>query len=746
MSELNPALLKVKEEVVKEPRIVVEIDGYYDFLSSEAIGKYWKIGDPEVMPPIGGIGLNGITIGGLVEIDNQQTIIDLDSTSTRISQQLDIKEGRVSVPTMQVGLVDVNGIASALVSPGVVLQDILGRKTIIYLGFSTVAFPDEYTIIHKGIIDDVDAQPGSVVLNVAHPEQLKRQTLALKATNALNGAVNNSQTTITVDDTTDFLMPVSGPAGLDTSWKTYIRIEDEIMLVSSKSATQFTVTRAQLGTVANAHDDDEEVVSFYVLEGNPVDLALKLMHSPRQGPYASSVAISNFVYISPTESVSDAIFFVDANTVRTLGISVGDYLTITGATNGGNNVTDRVQTIEYTDNGGAFVRVESSTFTLEIATGAVVSFRSAYDSLPDGLLLDPSFVDTERHEYFRDIFLSTSTFRFYLKEEIETKEFIEKELYAPAGLYSMPREGRASVNYTSPPIPTVQIETLDKDSIKNPDKLTLKRSLAKNFYNSFVAKFDEDSLEDKMLGGYVQIDATSKTQIPVGAKVYKLESKGLRTDLQAQSIIGIVGNRSLARFSLAAEYIKEVKTTFSKFNVEVGDIVIFDSTDLNIVNFTDGTRERPVVFMEVTNRVMDIRNGEMIFELTNTAFNTEDRYAIISPASKVKAGYSTTQFLIEESYNSRFSEDEWRKWENYVGAGVVVRSSDYVTRVGYSTLATVNGNTLTLGTALAFTPLAGDILELELYSNQTDKVRLVFGFMSDDDNNFGDGKAPYLMI
>ena len=146
MSEKPQALLDAKEEVVKEPRIVVEIDGYDDYLTSEAIGKYWRIGDPEVVPPLGGIGLNGITIGGLVELANQETILDLESTSTRISQQLDIKEGKVSVPTMQVGLIDVNGLASELVSPGVVLDDILGRKTTIYLGFASVAFPDEYPL------------------------------------------------------------------------------------------------------------------------------------------------------------------------------------------------------------------------------------------------------------------------------------------------------------------------------------------------------------------------------------------------------------------------------------------------------------------------------------------------------------------------------------------------------------------------------------------------------------------------
>jgi len=67
------------------------------------------------------------------------------------------------------------------------------------------------------------------------------------AEDALNGAVNDSVTTWTVDDGTQF------KAG------DYIRCESEIARVTSISTNDLTVVRAQYGTSADAHDDNDVV-------------------------------------------------------------------------------------------------------------------------------------------------------------------------------------------------------------------------------------------------------------------------------------------------------------------------------------------------------------------------------------------------------------------------------------------------------------------------------------------------------
>ena len=76
----------------------------------------------------------------------------------------------------------------------------------------------------------------------------------------LNGAINDSVTTITVDDTTDFAS--SGTIGIDTELITY----------TGKTATTFTgCTRGALGTTAASHVDNEPVGGAYVSDWTDTD-------------------------------------------------------------------------------------------------------------------------------------------------------------------------------------------------------------------------------------------------------------------------------------------------------------------------------------------------------------------------------------------------------------------------------------------------------------------------------------------
>lgn len=68
----------------------------------------------------------------------------------------------------------------------------------------------------------------------------------------LNGAHNNSTTTITVNSTA----LLKGDNG-------FIKVDDEIMYWSAKTATQLTVTRAVLGSAAASHSDNAKVFILY---------------------------------------------------------------------------------------------------------------------------------------------------------------------------------------------------------------------------------------------------------------------------------------------------------------------------------------------------------------------------------------------------------------------------------------------------------------------------------------------------
>jgi hypothetical protein len=742
--ELPQALIDAKDEVVKNPALVVEFEGISTIYSSTPVGKYWRIGDPEVVFPLGGIGMPYLTIGGIVAIHDQSSILSLEGSSSRLSQQLDAQNGKVSIPTMELAFIDQDEEATQLISPSIVVTDMLARKTTVRLGLANIGYPEDYIVMHRGIIDDIEAGAGLVKLNVAHPETLKRQTIFVKSATTLSGAITSGDTTINVANNSNFIERVLGPNGsYDATFSSYFKIDDEIIKYTTKGSNTFTsCVRAQLGTVANSHDINAPVESFYVLEGNAIELALKLMISKKGGSFASGVNVASFVYGDPSTSYSDGIFF-DFNVQEKYGVNIGDYFTTASSGIGGNNVTDTVQEIGLTEN-GSYIRAVSSTFTTETNSPATVSFRSQWDTLPDGMAIDPQFVDVEKHVALRNSFVSSFDYRFYLKDDIDAVDFLPTEIYKPAGLYTIPRNGLLSCNYTSPPLPTLNVEILDETNIKSPSKLVLKRSINKNFYNSVIIKFNQDSISDDFLGAVLQIDAGSRTQIPVGAKIFSMESLGLRSDLAGITQAQKTSTRSLLRYSKAAEYVKSIKLFFNKFGIECGDIVILDSTNLKIANTADGTREKPVTLYEVTNRVVDFKNGEIELELTDTGYNTSNRYAVISPSSHVKTAINSTSFVIESSYNSNFAEDEFKKWDRFIGANCIVRSPDYTTRVGTGFLQSIAGNTLTF-TALGVTPQAGDILELGLYSNQPDLLKLLFAYQSNGSLDFADGKF-YAMI
>lgn len=68
----------------------------------------------------------------------------------------------------------------------------------------------------------------------------------------LNGAINNSVTTIVLNST----LLLKGSTG-------FIQIDDEIMYYTSKTSTELTVIRGSLGTVAVSHSDNSKVFLLY---------------------------------------------------------------------------------------------------------------------------------------------------------------------------------------------------------------------------------------------------------------------------------------------------------------------------------------------------------------------------------------------------------------------------------------------------------------------------------------------------
>ena len=742
----QPARLKALERT-KEPQIVLEIDGVTTVYGAIPVKRYLRYGDPGVT-----FG-SGYKYGGLIEVEDSESLISLGGegggSSTEIRQSLDPDKGRGStVSSMSIVLIDKNKKATKLISPGEIVTDILGRRCKLWLGFKDTSFKEDFIPIHRGIIDDVNSKAGAIVLTIANAEQKKRQDLFQRATTDLNGAINNSQTTIALSSTTNFLSPGLGPNGSnDPTLKFYVRIEDEIIRYTGISGNDLTgCVRAQLGSAANSHDNEAGVNTFYRLSGNVIDVILKIYMSGWNGNYQAALDVKHIGYLSPTQPLDNAIFFEGKNIELDYGVVVGDYCTISGSSFGGNNTTATISEVVKEDN-GSYV-IFDLPLTSEIDSPATVAFRSKYDTLGlnAGLKLHPDEVDIAQHEYLKDLFLSSFEIDIYVKDTIPAKEWIEQYLLAPCGGYSIPRKARVSMGMTVGPIPSLDTKILDDTNVKNPSQIAIRRTISKYFYNTITYRYDEDSLDDKFLSGFIDTDATSRNNIQVGTRNLVIDAKGVRTALSGANLASVATFRRLNRYKFAAEFLEQMRVHFGTgFNVDVGDIVILDGTNLKIADIKNASREFEPRFFEVINKITNIKTGDISFQLLDTGFSTANRYGLIGPSSKIKAGNSATQFVVEpDGFFSVYGVNEGQKWKKLKSMAVIIRSPDYSVS-DTSIILKVTSNTITLAAPLNFTPVSGYIMELDVYNSATVNTKLLYGHMRDTDP-FDDFKNRYLML
>lgn len=740
------ARLKANEDT-KEPQLVFEIDGVPTIFGSTSILNYIRIGDD-------GLFIDGSwVIGGLRDIEDQQSLLSTDSsggTTTKITQTLDHEKGRgSSVQTMTMALIDKNQAITRLISPGGVVEDVLGRRAKVYLGFNDTGYKTDFIPIFKGIIDDISAGPGIIRIQIGNSEQKKRQEIFTKVQTNLDGAIDASQSTITVDSTTNFLASGTKPDGSpETAFKRYIRIDDELIEYTGLTATTFTgCVRGQLGSVAVSHDDDTNVDSFYRLTDNGVDAALKVMLGGWQGPFAEDVPITNFVYISPSQSEVNAIYFDGVDVEETYGLTSGDYVDSAGAVDAANNFTGRtIQSVVKIPE-GSYLIMNGDDFVLETGSPALLSFRSQYDTLPVGAALKmlPDEVDVAQHQRLKTLFFSAYSLDVYIDDTVNGKDFIETELYLPGSMFSVPRKARASVQSSSGPIPGMDTITLDETNVINPTKLFIRRSIGKNFYNNVIYKYDKSAISDRFLSSRLTVAADSLARIQVGNRSLIIESKGLRTALAAENIVTQSSNRRLSRYKFAAEFLENVQIKYGVgFSVEIGDILILDGVELQITDSQNIQRGMEPRLFEVINKTIDIKSGQVTLNLLDTAYSAQNRYGLIGPSSKVKAAISNSEFVIERLYTFSNFATEGDKWSRFKRPFVVVRSVDSSIKETARILS-VSGNTIRLQTPLGFTPDPGYIMEIADYNVSTEQIKLLYAFMQDNPT-FADGKSQYLML
>ena len=732
-----------------KPVISMEIDGLGAIFATTALVTYIRIGDP-------GLYINNYNgtpwvIGGFRKLENQFDYISFDSGgAAKMTQSLRSDQGQgTSVSRLNLALIDKNEEISELISPGFVLDEILGRNVIVKQGFEGTSYPDDYITIFRGTIEGIDSGPGLINFGLSNVEEKKRQGIYRKKTTDLAVAITDvsTPTTVTVDSTDGYLVAVNGPTGVpDPAVSFYFKINDEIFSYTGKTATTFTgVTRAQLGSVAEAHDLDDSVDSVVRFQDNGVQLALKIMLSGLNDFYIEDEDIKSFNFINIDLTVPNSIYINDIDFINRTGVTVGDYVTITDAINGGNNQA-AVQIIDVVQTDSGCYLTLDGTFVVETGSTAKLAIRSQYDSYPEGLGMKPFEVDVKEHQTLFRLFLSSFDYDFKVEDISNAKQFLDEQVYLPMSGYSIPRKGQVSMGYNIGPIPGSNIVTLNADNVTNANTLKLRRSLTQNFTNTVRYNTDFNIVTGDFDRVYSYEDIDSKALIQVGDKTFEINAEGMTAATQAETRAAQAASRRLKRYSKGAEFIGGVDVLYGTgFTLEISDIVLVDRGSLKITDTSTGNRSGDLVFMEISNKTLDNKGGKVTLDLLATSIAVGERYGLISPASYIKSAASASILTVEKSFFTNLV-NEGRKWSDLIGASIKVRSEDYTTVSTTSIITAVSGDQITLSIPLNFVPTAGQIMELSDYDDQPDLIKSLYAFYSDGTNDFVDGEQPYVFL
>jgi hypothetical protein len=545
-----------------------------------------------------------------------------------------------------------------------------------------------------------------------------------------------TSTYIPVIKTDGLTNKVLGPDGtIDSSLKTYVRIDDEFMEYQKDAfgADFITVSRGAQGTIPVGHDVGVDTLNQVILEDNILLLSLRMMLSGWNGPWI------NNIQLYAINDTGDPITGIEANVfvlpdgldaVESYGLAVGDYLYLTGSL-AGNDGTYTVRNIGnargYPNNLIFVSKVGGGNTNLENPFPGTMAIRSQYDTWPTncGMQLRTTDVDVTDYQYNYDVFASQvdNTFRLLIKEPVNAKETIEKEFLLPAGAYGVTRFGRISCVFTAPPIAGDNLQILNLDTIIDPQNITITRAINNRRYWSEIQHFfDYNLLTDNALSLVARLDTDSLNRFTV-SQVLPIQARGLRTDLGAQSFVNRRAQYLLNRYNNVAQEIK-IKTNWKTASLlQAGDSIgLYDKGTLHLSNFNTGQRDLGFQLYEIIDWALDIKTGTATLTLLSTAnYQVSDRFATIAPSSLVDAGSTPTQIRIKDSFGAKYPDNESQKWVQIVGDLISVHSEDYTTYEEVQLLSVDPIDKFVLNVAgLSFTPSAGMIVDCASYPTTTD--------------------------
>jgi len=371
------------------------------------------------------------------------------------------------------------------------------------------------------------------------------------------------------------------------------------------------------------------------------------------------------------------------------------------------------------------------TILLRILTSTGDGTNGDYDNLDEenGVGITSGYINTTHIEEVRDTWYNGVRFEFDIRKRITASKFIEDEICKPSNLYPIIRaDGSFDVIPFKPslPINPSNVQDFDEDVIVDWEWDQNLQGLVNEC--EFSYDYDADAQEFDTIDYYA--DGTSITNRGPGKKSIEIKSRGIQTAAGGAEFVSRRKTRIFQRYADPPPPKLKVKTRFSNFLSEIGDIVPL--THSRIPNLLDQQRGVEDILMEVLNRNVDWEKGLCEFELLYTTWSGK-RYAAISPASTVLSGSSNTVFTLET--------DEGDKWTS--GWVIDIFRKNMVAVATGLTISDVTGDQITVSSSIGATPAAGWIITFSAYDScAAYQQRYAFG--ADGSNEVGSGNDdPY---
>lgn len=368
--------------------------------------------------------------------------------------------------------------------------------------------------------------------------------------------------------------------------------------------------------------------AYFLNRGN--EMSMKIASDPYQFDRKKATFKAGYVGMAEADLLTIATFWVSGITLT------GDNLIYNFKFSDPQKWMQRNIFREASDSSTVTIQGNPLNILLSVLQSSGTGANGTHDYLAEenGLALDSDAVDVSRIENVRDKYYpgDSNYMKFVISERQKAKEFIEKQICQPLGMYpAIDGQGRFFVIPFQPPYDVAgDAQIYDTSNIIGIPQWDLNLDAKINEIYFYIDETDGDYTE------HDYIDGTSVENRGAGTSPLKIKSNGLRSTLTPGSLPGraldvIVKrkNQIFGRWSNPPPIKLQIKTLFSKWIAEAGDIIFVTHNrvpDLETGEMGINSRE-----MEVVSRAIDWQAGTVRLDLLDTGFD-KLTYGVIGAA------------------------------------------------------------------------------------------------------------------